>query len=247
MLFIREKRSYISPFMSPPLRPYIPTRAITPPTGERWVHEVKFDGYRLLVQRVSERVVLRTRGGFDWNGRYPRIVRSMLNLSVSSVTMDGEVAILTEDGVSDFDALHSRTNDARAILLVFDLLEIEGEDLRDQPLVERKRRLRQPLSRRDDGLQYVEFLEGDGATIFANACRLGLEGIVGKRADSPYRAGPSKTLAQGEEPRPPLHCPRKGRHRGGEISTAIETLKEDKALRRRSGRTSRGEPIPARL
>ena len=155
--------------MSPPLRPCIPTRALTPPTGERWVHEVKFDGYRLLARRVGERVVLRTRGGFDWAGRYPRIVRSVLNLSVSSVTMDGEVAILTEDGVSDFDALHSRTNDGWAILLAFDLLEIEGEDLRDQPLLERKRRLRRLLSRRDDGLQYVEFLEGDGATIFAHA------------------------------------------------------------------------------
>ena len=114
--------------------PFIPTRALTLPTGERWVHEVKFDGYRLLAHRVGERVVLRTRGGFDWSGRYPRIVRSVLDLSVSSVTMDGEVAILTEDGVSDFDALHSRTNDGWAILLAFDLLEIEGEDLRDQPL-----------------------------------------------------------------------------------------------------------------
>ena len=193
MLFIREKRSYIRPFMSQPLRPCIPTRALTPPTGERWVHEVKFDGYRLLARRVGERVALRTRGGFDWSGRYPRIVRPVLDLSVSSVTMDGEVAILTEDGMSDFDALHGRTNDGWAILLAFDLLEIEGEDLRDQPLVERKRRLRQLLSRRDDGLQYVEFLEGDGATIFEHACRLGLEGIVCKRADSPYRAGPSKT------------------------------------------------------
>ena len=117
----------------------------------------------------------------------------MLNLSVSSVTLDGEVAILTEDGVSDFDALHSRTNDGWAILLAFDLLKVEGEDLRDQPLLERKRRLIQLLSRRDDGLQYVEFLQGDGATIFEQACRVGLEGIVCKRADSPYRAGPSET------------------------------------------------------
>jgi hypothetical protein len=85
--------------------------------------------------------------------------------------MDGEVAILTKDGVSDFDALHGRTNDAWAILLAFDLLEIEGEDLRDQPLVERKRRLRRLLSRRDDGLQYVEFLEGDGVGAgFAKIC-----------------------------------------------------------------------------
>ena len=143
--------------MSPTLLPCIPTRALTPPTGARWVHEVKFDGYRLLAQRVGERVVLRTRGGFDWSQRYPRIVRSLLNLNVSSVTMDGEVAILTKDGVSDFDALHSRTNDGWAILLAFDLLEIEGEDLRAQPLLERKRRLRQLLSRRDDGLQYLRW------------------------------------------------------------------------------------------
>ena len=95
--------------------------------------------------------------------------------------------------MSDFDALHSRTNDGWAILLAFDLLEIENEDLRHLPLLERKRRLRELLSRRDDGLQYVEFLEGDGATIFEHACRMGLEGIVCKRADSPYRAGPSKT------------------------------------------------------
>jgi ATP-dependent DNA ligase len=85
------------------------------------------------------------------------------------------------------------THDGWAILLAFDLLEIEGGDLREQPLLERKRRLRQLLRRRDDGLKYIEFLEGDGATIFEHACRLGLEGIGCKRADSPYRAGPSKT------------------------------------------------------
>jgi bifunctional non-homologous end joining protein LigD len=143
--------------MTPPLRPCIPARARTPPTGERWVHEVKFDGYRLLARRVGERVALRTRGGFDWSGRYPRIMRSLLNLSVSSATIDGEVAILTEHGVSDFGKPHSRTNDKWAILLAFDLLEIEGEDLGDLPLVQRKRRLRRLLRRRDDGLQYVEF------------------------------------------------------------------------------------------
>jgi len=87
-------------------------------------------------------------------GRYPSIVRSLLNLSTSSVTLDGEVAVLTEEGVSDFDKLHSGANDGWAILLAFDLLEIEGEDLRDQPLLDRKRRLKQLLSERDDGLQY---------------------------------------------------------------------------------------------
>ncbi len=137
--------------------------------------------------------MLRTKGGFDWSGRYPRIVRSVLNLSVSSVTMDGEVAILTEDGVSDFDALHGRTNDGWAILLAFDLLEIDGEDLRDQPLLERKRRLRQLLSRRDDGLQTSSVLKAMASRYSSTRAALAWRAIVCKRADSPYRAGPSKT------------------------------------------------------
>ena len=84
--------------MPPPFQPCLPVRAPEPPERGRWIHEIKHDGYRLLARRVGERVVLRTRGGFDWSGRYPRIVRSVLDLSVSSVIMDGEVAILTKEG-----------------------------------------------------------------------------------------------------------------------------------------------------
>ena len=80
--------------MSPPFHPCLPVRAPEPPERGRWIHEIEHEGYRLLARRVGERVVLRTRGGFDWSGRYPRIVRSLLDLGVSSVTMDGEVAIL---------------------------------------------------------------------------------------------------------------------------------------------------------
>jgi ATP-dependent DNA ligase len=178
--------------MSPPFAPCIPTRAVTPPAGERWIHEIKHDGYRLIVRRIGDLVSLRTRGGYDWAARYPLIVRSVLALRVHSVALDGEVVWLGEDGVSDFDALHSRTHDAWAIMLAFDLLELNGEDLRDRPLLDRKRRLRKLLARGDGGLRFVEHLEGDGAAIFAHACRLGLEGIVSKRADSRYRAGPSR-------------------------------------------------------
>jgi ATP-dependent DNA ligase len=111
---------------------------------------------------------------------------------VESVALDGEVVWLSPNGVSDFDALHGRMHDAWAIMLAFDLLEVDGEDLRDRPLVERKLRLRKLLARGGGGLQFVEHLEGDGAAIFAEVCRMGLEGIVSKRADSLYRAGPSK-------------------------------------------------------
>jgi bifunctional non-homologous end joining protein LigD len=130
--------------MSPPLRPCIPTRALTPPTGERWVHEVKFDGYRLLASHVGQRVVLRTRAA------------SLVGALFSHCAIAAQSGRLlnhhgrgsrhpSEDGVSDFDALHGRAKDAWAILLAFDLLEIEGEDLRGPSLVERKRRLRRAL------------------------------------------------------------------------------------------------------
>jgi ATP-dependent DNA ligase len=172
--------------------PCIPSKAPVPPTGGNWVHEVKHDGYRLIARREGGRVTLRTRGGYNWAARYPRIVASVLSLRVGSIVIDGEVACLNAEGVSDFDALHSGRNDSSASLLAFDLLEINGSDLRGLPLLERKQRLRKVLRRRHDGLQFVEHLAGDGEEIFAHACRLGLEGIVSKRADSSYKAGPSR-------------------------------------------------------
>jgi ATP-dependent DNA ligase len=138
-------------------------------------------------------VSLRTRGGFDWSKRYPRISSSVLSLRVDSVVLDGEVAWINEDGISDFNILHSGSNDEWAPLLAFDLLELNGEDLRGLPLLERKRRLKKLLGRRGKGgLQYVDHLKGDAAEIFDHACRLGLEGIVSKRVDSAYQAGRSK-------------------------------------------------------
>jgi bifunctional non-homologous end joining protein LigD len=178
--------------MSPPFHPCIPTRAPQPPSRGRWVHEIKQGGYRLIVRRVGEHVSLRTKGGYDWAECYPRIARSVLKLRVESVALDGEVVWLTETGVSDFDTLHSRRKDDWAMHLAFDILELDGTDLRDLPLVERKRRLKALLGCQDDGLQFVEHLEGDGPAIFEAACQLGLEGIVSKRADSAYKAGPSK-------------------------------------------------------
>ena len=140
------------------------------------------------MRRVGERVALRTKGGFDWSGRYPRIVRSVLNLSVESVALPmSEVVWLAKNGVSDFDALHSRAKDDWAMHLAFDILELDGTDLRGLPLVERKRRLKALLGRQDDGLQFVEHLEGNSGEIFKAACRLGLEGIVSKRATAPTR------------------------------------------------------------
>jgi bifunctional non-homologous end joining protein LigD len=173
--------------------PCLPTKATKAPSGEQWVHEVKHDGYRLIARRVDDRVSLYTKGGYNWAARYPRIVAALSLLKVKSVVIDGEVTWINGDGASDFNALHSRAYDNWAPLCAFDLLELNGEDYRSRPLLERKRTLKKLLGKGKGGLQYVDHLEGDGQAIFEHICRMGLEGIVSKRIDAPYRPGPSKS------------------------------------------------------
>lgn len=174
-------------------QPCLPTRALKPPSGEQWVHEIKHDGYRLIAMRSADGVRLLTKNGNDWSKRYPRVAEALGRLRVRSIVLDGEVAALTDSGAADFNELHSRLHDDVAVLLAFDLLELNGEDLRPLRLLDRKARLAKLLRKPVDGIQVVEHLSGDGPTIFEHACRLGLEGIVSKRIDAPYRAGPSKS------------------------------------------------------
>jgi bifunctional non-homologous end joining protein LigD len=140
-----------------------------------------------MVRRAGARVRLFTRRGHDWSDRYPRIAEAMARLRIASATIDGEAVIWGPDG-ADFDKLHGRAHDGEAILIAFDLLELDGEDLREQPLETRKARLAR-LTRKSVGLQYSEHLEGDGALIFEQVCARGLEGIVSKRRDRPYISG----------------------------------------------------------
>ena len=107
-------------------------------------------------------------------------------LRVSSVVLDGEAVYIGANGLPEFDALWNRTDDARVLLFAFDLLELNGEDFRAMPLLDRKQRLSKLLSKDRTGIRYVEHLDGDGQTIFEHACKLGLEGIVSKRVDLPY-------------------------------------------------------------
>lgn len=103
------------------------------------MHEVKHDGYRLMVRRAGARVRLFTRRGHDWSDRYPRIAEAMARLRIASATIDGEAVIWGPDG-ADFDKLHGRAHDGEAILIAFDLLELDGEDLRREPFETRKAR-----------------------------------------------------------------------------------------------------------
>jgi bifunctional non-homologous end joining protein LigD len=138
--------------------PCIPTRGAKVPAGPDWLHEIKHDGYRLIVQREGKRVRLFTRNGYDWTGRYPLIVEAALKNRCSSFVIDGEAVLLgSVDGISDFNGLHSRRHDDEVQLYAFDILALEGDDLRKLPLHLRKTNLARLLARRPDGIFIAPF------------------------------------------------------------------------------------------
>jgi bifunctional non-homologous end joining protein LigD len=144
------------------------------------------------VQRDGKRVRLLTRNGLDWTDRYPLIVEAALRNRQSSFVIDGEAVLLGVDGVSDFNGLHSRHHDEEVQLYAFDVLALGGDDLRKLPLSLRKTNLARLLARRPDGIFVAPFEEGEiGPDLFRAACTFGLEGLVSKRRDRPYRAGRS--------------------------------------------------------
>jgi bifunctional non-homologous end joining protein LigD len=183
--------------------PSIPTRAVKPPAGPGWLHEIKHDGYRLQVRREGGAVRLFTRRGYDWSGRYPSIAVTAMLLRAKSFTLDGEAVVCGPDGVAIFDALHRRGTVSEAMLYAFDLLELDGEDLRALPLVDRKKRLARLLSGRRLGIVLSDHTDEDGALVFRQACRMGLEGIVSKRLSAPYQSGRSRDWLKVKNPDSP--------------------------------------------
>jgi bifunctional non-homologous end joining protein LigD len=170
----------------------IPTRGTKVPHTPDWLHEIKYDGYRLRVERDGDRVRLFTRNGHDWTKRYPWIAESALTNRQKHFVIDGEAVVLGVDGIPDFNALHSRKQDAEVQLYAFDILALDGDDLRGLPLSLRKTNLARLLARRPDGIFVAPFEQGEiGPDLFRAACNMGLEGLVSKRRDRPYRAGPS--------------------------------------------------------
>ncbi len=142
--------------------PCLPTRVEVAPAGSMWVHEIKHDGYRLMVRRTPQGVRIKTRNGYDWTDRFPVIIEAATKLRATSFVIDGQGVILPDDGVSDFDRLHSRRHDGEVQLLGFDLLELDGADLRRQPLTTRKATLASLLRRSRDGIQVGRAHRGDG-------------------------------------------------------------------------------------
>jgi bifunctional non-homologous end joining protein LigD len=187
-----------------PFEPCIPTRGTKVPAGPDWIHEIKHDGYRLIVQREGARVRLFTRNGHDWTDRYSLIAEAALKDRSSSFVIDGEAVLLCVDGVSDFDGLHSGRHDDQVQLYAFDCLALDGDDLRQLPLSMRKTNLGRLLARRPEGTFVAPFEQGEiGPDLFRKACEFGLEGLVSKRRDRAYRAGPSPSWLKVKNPAHP--------------------------------------------
>ena len=178
------------------IEPQLASPVDQPPEGKHWIHEIKHDGYRcqVLIERGQARVF--TRNGFDWSDRYPSIVRAASNLKCKSAIIDGEAIVQNGDGPSDFEALGSalRQRPHSIILYGFDLLHLDGNDLRQQTLMERRASLKTLLGTdQQSRLQFSDEFHGDGAALFKACAESELEGIVSKHSLAPYRSGRSKT------------------------------------------------------
>ena len=171
--------------------PCLPTKALRPPSGEAWLHEIKHDGFRVIARKEDDRVRLFSRPGNDLTNRFPLIVEALARLRSRSVILDGEAVCCDENGMPSFDRLRHRHHDASVFLYAFDLIELNGDDLRREPLEVRKATLASLLGKAHPGIRINEHIEADGPTVFAHACRMGLEGIVSKRKGSAYRSGRS--------------------------------------------------------
>jgi bifunctional non-homologous end joining protein LigD len=148
-------------------------------------------------------VRLYSRPGNDLTDRFRLIVETLANLRTRSCTIDGEAVACDDNGLAVFDRIRYRRHDGKVFLYAFDLIELDGDDLRREPLDVRKATLRSLLVKTAPGLRWNEHIEGDGETIFRHACKLGLEGIVSKRKDSPYRSGRSPDWLKMKNPAAP--------------------------------------------
>ncbi len=173
-------------------RPQLATLVKAPPRGAEWLHEIKFDGYRIGCRIRGGAVTLTSRNGKDWTHAFPEIVAAAATLPTKDALLDGEVAMVLPDGKTSFQALQHASSASRGRLayFVFDVLRLAGGGGASQPLDTRKARLRTLVGGRHTGrIRYSDHVDGRGDAFFAQACRLGLEGIVSKRRDRPYREG----------------------------------------------------------
>ncbi|WP_366940971.1 ATP-dependent DNA ligase [Mesorhizobium sp.] len=174
------------------IRPMEPELVEQPPNGAEWSHEAKFDGYRTQMIKDAEGIRLFTKNGFDWTSKYRLLAEEAKSIAAGSFIIDGEVIVTNEAGLSDFHALRSAISKRpRGLYFVaFDLLHLNGHDLRDMALLDR-REILQAAFAPGGHIQFSEAFPGTGDVVYQLACEAGLEGIVSKRLDSVYRSGPT--------------------------------------------------------
>jgi bifunctional non-homologous end joining protein LigD len=184
-------------------QPCLPRPVKTPPNGAYWIHEIKHDGFRILAQKNGGRVRLITRHGYDCADRYPLALAAVSALPARSCLIDNEIIVFNDEGLAAYDLLRARTHDHRAILCAFDLIELDGADLRPTTIEDRRQQLAWLLRSAHDGIAMNRHYDGDGAMVYKDACAYGCEGIVSKRRGSPYSAGRSSHWLRVKNPKAP--------------------------------------------
>src|SRR5499433_1736705 len=175
------------------IAPCLPTKAYTLPSGGLWLHEIKHDGFRIIARKNGERVRLYSRPGNDFTRRFPLIVDTLARLRSRSCIIDGEAVACDDNGVASFDLVrHHRANES-IFLYAFDLIELNGDDLRRDPLEVRKATLASIVAKAQPGIRFNEHIEGDGPTVFAHACRAMCAscGWLRRLANTPYHPDPT--------------------------------------------------------
>jgi bifunctional non-homologous end joining protein LigD len=185
------------------IEPCLPSPAKAPPSGDGWLHEIKHDGFRIMARRDAAGMRLITRSGNDFSSRFPSIAMAVSKLPVRACLIDGEAIVCDKDGLAIFDLIRGYGSKASAVLCAFDLLDLDGKDLRREPIEERKRLLAKLLHGSHLSIVLNEHFEDDGAAVYRAACQLGCEGIVSKRLGSPYRSGRSPQWVKVKNPNAP--------------------------------------------
>ena len=174
------------------IRPQLTELVDAAPDGTGWLHEIKYDGFRMHAQLDHGEVRLLTRSGLDWTHKYPQIAANVAALAARQAYLDGELCGVRADGITSFSMIQLASdagNAAGLVFFLFDLLYLDGDDLTARPLLERKERLARLLSSTGSPLHYSDHQIGLGPAFYEKACPLGVEGIVSKRADAPYAPG----------------------------------------------------------
>lgn len=177
------------------VEPQLATLVDEPPAGHDWLHEIKYDGYRAVASVAGDKVAIHTRKGLNWTDKFHALVPALQRLNCESAVLDGEIAVADSRGHTDFGALQDAlsTGKGRMTYYLFDLMHLDGEDLRRCPLTERKEKLRALLASSGAPLHFSDHVAGNGAKVFEKACAMKLEGLVSKQANAPYHSGRTRS------------------------------------------------------